>query len=69
MLGDAGDGALLVSLNEVRSMLGVSRGTVFRLLDDGELNRVRIRGRTLVPRADVLELIKRSAQTPQSPAA
>ncbi len=69
MLGDAGDGALLVSLNEVRSMLGVSRGTVFRLLDDGELSRVRIRGRTLVPRADVLDLIKRSARTPQSPAA
>lgn len=54
---------LLAGIPEVRRLLGgVSRRTVLRLLDDGELRRVRIRGRTMTPVADVLALIERQTE-------
>jgi excisionase family DNA binding protein len=64
IVGTGDDGVTLVSLGDAARMLGISRGTLFRLLDDGEISRVRIRRRTLVRYSDLLSLIERSAEVP-----
>ena len=50
----------LLTINEAKAVLRVSTGTVYNLLAAGELQRVKIRGRTLVRSQDLLDLIERS---------
>lgn len=50
----ANDPRRLYSIVEAAKVLGVSRGTVFTLLDRGELGYLRIMRRRLVP-ADAIE--------------
>jgi len=47
------------SVEEGADYLGVSRATVYRMLRDGELARVRIKGRTVVRRLDLDALLAR----------
>lgn len=49
----------LLGVHETAQLLGISRETVFRLLASGELRRTRVRGRTLIPRADVAAYVER----------
>lgn len=47
---------------EAQIILGVSRSTVLRLLDAGELVRVRVGGRTLVDPASIRDYIARNRE-------
>jgi excisionase family DNA binding protein len=49
----------LPSIEETQQLFGVSRQTVLRLLDAGELVRVRVRGRVLVDPASIRGYIAR----------
>lgn len=61
--------AELLTIEEARNHLRVSRGTLFNLLGSGELSKVKIGSRTLIRRSDVDALIKRGAAQTSSPAA
>lgn len=50
-----------LSVEAVAFALGVGRVTVFRLLKENQLRRVKIGRRTLVPAADVAALVERLA--------
>ena len=51
-----------LSIPEAQIILGVSRSTVLRLLDAGELVRVRVGGRTLVDPASIRDYIARNRE-------
>ncbi|WP_288017010.1 helix-turn-helix domain-containing protein [Blastomonas sp.] len=48
-------------IDEVAKMLGLSRTTIFKLMADGELPRVKVGARTLIRAADVEALVQRQA--------
>jgi excisionase family DNA binding protein len=48
---------LLLSLEEVSGMLGVSRGHVVYLVNQGLLAKVQLGRRVLIPREDLLRFI------------
>jgi excisionase family DNA binding protein len=48
---------LLLSLEEVSGMLGVSRGHVVYLVNQGVLAKVQLGRRVLIPREDLLRFI------------
>lgn len=48
-------------IDEVASMLGLGRTTIFRLMDEGRLGRIKIGARTLIPASDVEALLQRNA--------
>lgn len=50
-----GDGA--VSVSEAAEFLGLSRRTIYELLTCGELPSTKLRGRRLIPRAALLDLL------------
>lgn len=52
---------LTFRIDEVATMLGISRTTVFKLMADGELPRVKVGSRTLIRAADVDALLQRKA--------
>jgi excisionase family DNA binding protein len=56
----------LMSLQEARDLLGLSRTTVYRLVRDGELPVVEFPGRTLVQASDLDAFIE-SRKTRRSP--
>jgi excisionase family DNA binding protein len=45
------------SVGEVAGMLGVSRGTVYRHVKDGEIGTVRIGNRIVIPAAALRKLL------------
>lgn len=52
---------LVVSVNDARKMLGgVGRNKIYNLINDGELEAVKIGGRTLIPVAGIHALITSS---------
>jgi len=55
--------AMTITQSEAAERLSVSRWTIWRLLRDGELEAVRIRGKTLVSTRSVEGLIERSVAT------
>jgi excisionase family DNA binding protein len=61
-LGAEQDAVLLAIEEAARLLGGVSHKTVRRMLDAGELSRVRIRGRVLVSRAEILDLVARNTE-------
>lgn len=44
---------LVLSIDEARLRLGVSRSTVYRLLEAGEIHAIRIRDRRVIPTAEL----------------
>lgn len=48
-------------IDEVAEMLGLGRTTIFKLLEQGELRRVKVGARTLILASDVDALIQRRA--------
>lgn len=42
-------------------MLGLGRTTIYKLIDDGHLGRVKVGARTLIPAQDVDALLQRQA--------
>jgi len=49
----------LLKVHEVARWLNVSRSTVYRLLDDGELSAIRVRHDVRIAAGDVRDLIQR----------
>jgi excisionase family DNA binding protein len=49
----------LLTISEAATLLRVSRATVYRLLTERELPRIRVRGHSRIARADVAALIER----------
>lgn len=45
------------SVRDVAEMLGLGRTTVYKLIGDGHLTRIKIGARTLIPAADVKALM------------
>ena len=66
----AAEGQSLLRIPEAAARLGVSRATVYRLIDSGELERVTVRtertvktaGRTRIPSAAIDAYIERLAK-------
>jgi len=52
--------AITVTVREAGRALGVSRATIYRLIDDGDLPSYRIRNRTLLKVSDLEALVTRS---------
>lgn len=48
-------------VDEVASLLGIGRTTVYALLADGQLRRIKIGSATLIPASDVDALLQRQA--------
>lgn len=46
-------------VNEVAAILGLGRTTIYRLISDGELQRIKIGSSTLIPAADIEALLNR----------
>lgn len=42
------DGRALFTVDDVSRLASISRATVYRMIDDGELARVHLRGRALI---------------------
>jgi excisionase family DNA binding protein len=49
----------LLTISQTAERLAISRATVYRLLDERELTRIRIRSHTRISEADVEDLIAR----------
>jgi excisionase family DNA binding protein len=45
-------------VGEVAGLFGVSAGTVYRAARDGDLTAIRVRGRVLFPRTEILRLLR-----------
>lgn len=54
-----------LSVDAAALALGVGKVTIFRLLKEGQLRRVKIGRRTLIPVADVSALVERLASLPK----
>lgn len=50
----------LLSIEETCQMLGISRRTIYRLIDKGELKPVKIGWRTKFIESEILEMIERN---------
>lgn len=50
---------LLVDYETTQQILGISRTTLFRLLDDGQLRAVAVRGKKLIRVADLRDYVAR----------
>ncbi len=48
---------LSYSIDDASSALGVSRQTIYRLIADQDLRTVRIRGRRIIPAAEISRLL------------
>lgn len=57
--GWTGELAPLLTITDAAEALRVSRATVYRLVAEGELPRIRVRGHSRIARADVIALIER----------
>lgn len=53
-----------LTVEDVARSLGVGKVTVYRLLKEGQLRRVKIGSRTLIPAGDVTALVERLANLP-----
>lgn len=56
----------MMSVREVRNYTGLSKTTVFKLINEGKLHRVKVLGRTLIARASVEALCEQSVERPLS---
>lgn len=52
--------AITLTVREAGRALGVSRATIYRLIEDGELPTYRVRNRTLLKVSDLESLVARS---------
>lgn len=57
----ANDNKLAFSVKEAGEALGVGRSTIFELLADGRLTRVKIGAKTVIPRSSLLALLGESS--------
>ena len=48
-------------IDEVATMLGLGRTTIYKLIDEGQLSRIKVGARTLIPVSDVEALLQREA--------
>ena len=51
----------IYSINEARILLGrISRGSIYRLLNEGKLNSVRIGYRCFIKASEIAQLVEKS---------
>lgn len=48
-------------VNEVVALLGIGRTSIYRLINEGCLNRVKVGATTLIPAEDIEALLRRRA--------
>ena len=60
------ESALLVGVDEGQEMLNVSRTTIYKLMDSGELPSVRLGTRRLIVRSAITDLIERAVVQPRT---
>ncbi len=53
---------ILVGITEAATMLGLGRSSIYRLINDGKLDPVRLGGRTLIRIADIERLVERATE-------
>lgn len=46
-----------LSINEVCQLIGVSRRTVYRLIEQGDLKKIKVRSRTLIGRTELNRIL------------
>jgi excisionase family DNA binding protein len=57
-----------LSINEVCQLVGISRRTVYRLIEQGELKKIKIGSRTLIKRSALNKLLnKKETDNPEAP--
>jgi excisionase family DNA binding protein len=56
------DGDRLLLLKEVAEVLRVSHKTIRRLIDDGKLRSLKVRGRILIRSSDLMAYVKSAAR-------
>jgi excisionase family DNA binding protein len=61
---DAGSEDLLYTLEEAANRLKVSKWTVYRLIETGDLKSITIRSRRVVRASDIANFIERQIATP-----
>ncbi len=47
-----------LSINEVCQLVGISRRTVYRLIEYGDLKKIKVRSRTLINRSALDRLLR-----------
>lgn len=53
--------AISYSIQDVAGLLGLSRTTIYKLINDGRLKRIKVGARTLIPAVDVQALVSAQA--------
>lgn len=56
-----------LNVNEVGLLLGISRRTIYRLIEQGELNKIKIRNRTIIQRSALNKLLNRADNSKTMP--
>ena len=54
----------VVTIDEAKTFLKIGRATLYRMLDEGQLPSVKIRGRRMIPKRAAVEMI--SSQLPET---
>jgi excisionase family DNA binding protein len=52
---------LAYRVNEVMSLTGLGRTTIYKLIGNGELGRIKVGSSTLIPAEDIKALLQRDA--------
>ena len=52
---------MTLSVEEARSMLGISRGHAYRMIETGEIPSLRLGERILIPRRAVEDMLQRAS--------
>jgi excisionase family DNA binding protein len=63
------DSRLTFTVDEVASLLGLSRATAYKAVNNGSIPAIKIGHRTLVPRASLLRWLEAAAVTSECRAA
>jgi len=57
----AAPNALALSVVEFAKAIGVSKGTVYNMLKDGELKSTTVRGRRIIPASEAHRIVNQAA--------
>ncbi len=53
---------ILVGITEAAKMLGLGRSSIYRMINDGTLDPVRLGGRVMIRIADIERLVERATE-------
>lgn len=58
------DDSMALTVKEALATLRISRSTFYRMVEAGEIKIAKLRGRTLVRRGDLVELLESATHSP-----